>query len=119
LENAKANGFDEAIRLNERGEIASAATANVFWTKNGKIFTPSLETGCLAGTTRRFVLERFAVNEKTAQIMELEQADEVFLTSAGIGIIQVSKFQEKKFSRRLHELAQILKPQMESSGKKY
>lgn len=118
LENAKANGFDEAIRLNVRGEVASAVTANVFWTKNDEIFTPSLETGCLAGTTRHFVLEKFAVNEKRAQIIELEQADQVFLTSAGIGIVQVSKFQEKKFSRRLHELAQILKPQMESSDKK-
>lgn len=117
LENAKANGFDEAIRLNVRGEVASATTANIFWTKNDEIFTPSLETGCLAGTTRRFILEKFAVNEKRAQIIELEQADRVFLTSAGIGIVQVSRFQKKKFSRRLHELAQILKPLMEPGDK--
>ena len=57
LENAKAKGFDEAIRLNERGEVASACMANVFWIKDKKLFTPDLETGCLAGTTREFIIE--------------------------------------------------------------
>ena len=63
-EAAKAHGFDEAIRLNEKGEIASACLANVFWKKNGEIFTPPLETGCLKGTTRGYVLENLAAAEK-------------------------------------------------------
>ncbi|MBC7798565.1 MAG: aminotransferase class IV, partial [Pyrinomonadaceae bacterium] len=56
LEDAKRRGFDEALRLNQRGEIVSAAMANVFWVKNEAIFTPSLKTGALKGTTRNFVL---------------------------------------------------------------
>ena len=86
IEAAKAEGFDEAVRLNERGEIASACLANVFWKKNGEIFTPSLRTGCLKGTTRGFMLENLAVIEKKAQLGELFAADEIFLTSAGIGV---------------------------------
>jgi len=88
LEDARAKGFDEAIRLNEKDEIVSACLANIFWTKNGAVYTPGLETGCLEGTTRSFVLENFAVVEKKADLAELNEADEIFLTSAGIGIVK-------------------------------
>jgi len=89
LEAAKDKGFDEAIRLNEKGEIVSACLANLFWKKDVGIFTPSLETGCLKGTTREFILENFAVEERKAELDELEKADEIFLTSAGIGIVKI------------------------------
>jgi len=97
LENAKANGFDEAIRLNENGEITSACLANVFWIKGEKLFTPNLETGCLAGTTRAFVLENFAVEKRKTNLAELNKADEIFLTSTGIGIAKVKSLDGKFF----------------------
>lgn len=87
MEDAKAKGFDEAVRLNEKDEIVSACMANIFWKKNDFIFTPSLETGCLEGTTRSFVLENFTVEERAANLSELIEVDEIFLTSAGIGIV--------------------------------
>lgn len=87
LEEAKAGGFDEAVRLNEKGELVSACCANLFWKKNEKFFTPSLETGCLKGTTREFILENFPVEERKAILAELYKADEIFLTSAGIGAV--------------------------------
>jgi len=95
LENAKAHGFAEAVRLNERGEAASACMANLFWIKDGKTFTPALKTGCLAGTTREFLLETYSIEEKTITLEELNEADEIFLTSAGIGIAKVAQFNEK------------------------
>jgi branched-subunit amino acid aminotransferase/4-amino-4-deoxychorismate lyase len=101
LEAAKASGFDEAVRLNERGEAASACLANLFWIKDGQIFTPALETGCLAGTTRSLLLEICDVEEKTASAEELNEADEIFLTSAGIGIGKVGKFENKIFKGEL------------------
>lgn len=86
LEEAKRCEFDEAIRLNEKNEIVSASTANIFWIKNKEIFTPALETGCLAGTMRELLLENFAVRQVKASLDEIIEADEIFLTSAGIGI---------------------------------
>ena len=86
-EAAKANGFDEAIRLNEAGDIVSVCLANIFWKKNGETFTPPLETGCLKGVTRGFILENLPVTEKRAKLEELLTADEIFLTSAGIGVV--------------------------------
>jgi branched-subunit amino acid aminotransferase/4-amino-4-deoxychorismate lyase len=64
---ANARGFHEAIRLNERGEVASACMANVFWLKGERLFTPSLDTGCLAGTTREFILENLEYEEVKAE----------------------------------------------------
>jgi len=86
LEEARKRGFDEAVRLNEKDEIVSASMANIFWVKNGEIFTPSLETGCLAGTTREFLMENFPISEANLKFEELAETDEIFLTSAGIGI---------------------------------
>jgi branched-subunit amino acid aminotransferase/4-amino-4-deoxychorismate lyase len=107
LEEARAKGFDEAVRINERDDIVSACMANIFWLKDGEIFTPNLNTGCLAGTTREFVLENYSVFEKQANLNELADADAIFLTSAGIGIIQIVEFQGKKFSVELHQLTKI------------
>lgn len=101
LENAKAQGFDEAVRLNEKGEITSACMANIFWAKGDNIFTPSLNTGCLAGTTRGFILDNFAIEEREAAFAELSEADEIFLTSAGVGIAKVERLGERELSSKI------------------
>lgn len=85
LDAARSDGFDEALRLNERGEIAGAACANVFWIKNGRLFTPGVATGCLAGTTRALILSEFEVEQVAHGIDAIRNADAVILTSAGIG----------------------------------
>jgi len=86
LEEARKRGFDEVVRLNEKDEIVSASMANIFWVKDGEIFTPSLETGCLAGTTREFLMENFPISETNLKFDALAKSDEIFLTSAGVGI---------------------------------
>ena len=105
---ARARGFDECIQLNEHGEIVSAAMANVFWQKGQTIFTPSLRTGCVPGTTRLQVLESFQARKRMILdkpldcvevemgITELESAEEIFLTSAGLGFVQVAEFEGRK-----------------------
>lgn len=108
LEDAKKRGFDEAIRLNEKNEIVSAATANIFWTKDERIFTPAVETGCLRGTTREFLLENFPVREKKSGVGELADADEIFLTSAGIGICAARFENEQKKSSAFFQLKRFL-----------
>ena len=105
---AKERGFDEAIRFNERGEIASACMANVFWLKGERLYTPSLETGCLPGTTREFVLENSDCEEVVTGQEFLEQADAIFLTSAGIGIVDVSGFDGTPKGRSRHPILDLV-----------
>ena len=100
LDEVKARGYDEAIRINEKGEIVSAAMANIFWTRAGEIFTPALETGALDGTTRAFIVEHFPVREACAAIDEVTVADEIFLASAGFGIRAVAGIDGRDYHRR-------------------
>ncbi|PYS87618.1 MAG: hypothetical protein DMF62_11875 [Acidobacteria bacterium] len=108
LDEAKRRGFHEAIRLNECGEVASASMANLFWTKDGKLFTPSLRTGCLAGTTREYILENLECEEVEVGIDEINRADAIFLTSAGIGILAVADFEKRKMDRIDHAIESLI-----------
>lgn len=107
---AKVGGFDEAIRLNERGSITAACMANVFWLKDETLFTPPLSTGCLAGTTREYIMEHFDCTESEAGIEAIENADAVFLTSAGLGVAEVIAFGERTFAPSEHEILEIFPP---------
>lgn len=109
FEAAKTAGFDEAIRLNENGHVTSACFANVFWLKDGEVFTPELSTGCLAGTTREFIIESLDVREIRAEIGELCDADAIFLTSAGIGIVQAASLAEAALTPIHHPILDLIK----------
>lgn len=102
-EEARARHFDEAVVLNERGEIVSAVLANIFWAGEGTLHTPTLSTGCLAGTTRACVLDLAAelsipVVEGVYDLAKLGEADEIFLTSAGYGVALVSAFDFHRYA---------------------
>jgi branched-subunit amino acid aminotransferase/4-amino-4-deoxychorismate lyase len=98
-EEARARDFDEAVCLNERGEIVSATMANIFWVTKGTAHTPALSTGVLAGTTRACVLAlaselALPVIEGVYDLAHLGDADEIFLTSArhGVGLVTTYDF---------------------------
>ena len=108
LDEAKRRGFDEAIRVNENGHVTSAAMANLFWLNGGELFTPSLATGCLAGTTREYILENLDCREIEAQIDEPKTADAIFLTSAGLGVVEVAEFDSRQLVPSDHPITTIL-----------
>lgn len=105
---ARARGFDECVQLNERGEVTSASMANIFWLRRGTLFTPPLSTGCLAGTMREFVMENFECEEVSTGMDELRSADEIFLTSAGIGVVQVVEFDRQILNGERHQILDLL-----------
>ncbi len=108
LDEANRRGFHEAIRLNERGDVASACLANVYWLKGGRLYTPSLKTGCLAGTTREFVLENLDCLEVEAQMDELRGAEAIFLSSAGLGVVRAAAFESVILSAAEHPVTSLL-----------
>lgn len=108
VKEAKSRGFDESIRLNERGEVASACMANVFWLKEEMLFTPSLRTGCLPGTTREYILEYLECKEVEAGIEAVREADEVFLSSAGLGVVQVNELDGRPLGMQHHGILGLI-----------
>ena len=102
-EEAQKRDFDEAVMLNERGEIVAATMANIFWFKDGTLHTPALSTGAIAGITRAAVIELagkqfIPVIEGVYELADLSDADEIFLTSASIGLAQVTTFDFRQYS---------------------
>lgn len=108
LEEAKKRGFHEAVRVNERGFITGGCMSNIFWLKDEELYTPSLQTGCLPGTTREFVLENIECREVEAVIEVLDNADAIFLTSAGLGIHQINHFNGRNMSDRVHPITALI-----------
>jgi branched-subunit amino acid aminotransferase/4-amino-4-deoxychorismate lyase len=108
MDEAKSRGFDEAIQVNENDYVTSGCMANVFWLTGDVLYTPSLATGCLAGTTREFVLENVDCREVAVSVDDLNQADSILLTSAGLGVVQVSKFESRILKKINHPILRLL-----------
>jgi branched-chain amino acid aminotransferase len=91
---AKRQGADEALLLNDLGHVAEASVANVFAVRSGVLLTPPATDGALEGITRRTVLQLaveggIPAGERTLGRFDLLGADEVFLTGSGAGIVPV------------------------------
>ncbi len=94
---AKARGYDEALLLNAKGHIFESSRANVFWIKDGFLYTPPLTSGCLNGITRQSIISHarrcnFPFKEKKLTPQMLKQADQVFLTNSLFGLMPLAKF---------------------------
>lgn len=92
---AEAQGADEALLLNTDGEVAEAASSNVFWLEESVICTTPLASGALAGATRSLVLELCPTldlrsTEKPVKSDALRNADAIFLTVTSLEIIEVA-----------------------------
>jgi len=110
LDEAKGRGLHEAVRVNERGHVTSGCMSNIFWLKNNRLYTPTLATGCLAGTTREYVLENVECGEVEAEIGELESADAIYLTSAGLGIVRVAELNGRELPDTKHPIQTLWPP---------
>ena len=83
LAEAHRRGASEAILANTVGALCEGTGTNVFVASGGRLRTPSLATGCLAGITRELLLEVVDAEEvETLTLDDLRAADEAFLTSS-------------------------------------
>lgn len=83
VEFALARGASEAVMPNTVGNLCEGTGSNVMWVEGGRLCTPTLASGCLAGITRALVLEwcaaELGIEERDAPIEVLQSADEVIL----------------------------------------
>jgi branched-chain amino acid aminotransferase len=98
---AKANGFDEALLEDMNGNIAEGPGANIFFEKDGKLFTPA-GGNILMGITRSTVLEICAdldipVTEKICSYDELKKADAAFFCGTAAEVIGWGSIDEYTF----------------------
>lgn len=85
---AHEHGADEALQLATDGALSETSAANIFWFKNDVLFTPALETGCVAGITREAILRISPLPVRIVRegLPALADADGVFLSSARVSV---------------------------------
>src|SRR4029079_4302659 len=100
---AKANGYDEALLLDMKDNVAEGPGANIFFEKSGKLFTPP-PGNILPGITRATVIEicnelDIPIEEKTFTIEELKHADTAFFCGTAAEVIGWESIDDTKFSK--------------------
>ncbi|GAA4927325.1 aminodeoxychorismate lyase [Streptomyces coeruleoprunus] len=81
LARAHSQGASEALFANTVGRLCEGTGSNVFVVLDGRIHTPPLTSGCLAGITRRLAVEWTGAQETDLPMGVLDSAEEIFLTS--------------------------------------
>lgn len=99
---AKSRYLDDALLINEKGNICEATSSNIFWVKNSVVYTPPLSEACLPGIMREVLIEIMQKNnieliEKNCTEADLLQADELFLSNAIHGIKWIVAFKNKRY----------------------
>ena len=91
---AKLNGFDETIMLNELHMVAEGSGENIFLVRRGKILTPPLNAGILPGITRDSIMVLakemgYELTEQNFSRAELYAADELFFTGTAAEVTPI------------------------------
>jgi len=100
---AQRAGADMALVLSSDGPVSSADSANLFWVKEGVVFTPSLACGPLPGTTRAALIDALRmrgvrVEEGAYDASALKSADWIFVTNAVMGLTPISTLDGRALS---------------------
>lgn len=104
---AKRSGFDEALLLDCEGYLAEGPGANLFFEKNGQLYTPALGH-ILPGITRATVLEickelDIPVEEGRYTSEDLLEADSAFFCGTGAEVIGIQSIDKKSFKKEWAE----------------
>lgn len=99
---SKSRYLDDALLINEKGNICEATSSNIFWVKNSVVYTTPLSEACLPGIMREVLIEIMQKNniqivEKTCTETDLLEADELFLSNAIHGIKWIVAFKNKRY----------------------
>jgi branched-chain amino acid aminotransferase len=99
---ARAHKWNDALIRNASGRVMETTIGNIFWVKNGIIYTPPLFEGCIAGVMRKYIMEKSgAIWESILTDGELLDADEVFMTNAIRRIKWIKSIGDKEFGNKI------------------
>ena len=94
------NGYDEAIMLNSKGDLAEGSGENLFLVNDGVVYTPPISAGCLDGFTRNSVVtllreDGYEVVERLMQRSDLYYCDELFLTGTAAEVTPIREVDDR------------------------
>jgi branched-chain amino acid aminotransferase len=94
VQEAQRKGFDEAILLNQRGEVSEGSGENIFVVKNGRICTNDASADILMGVTRDTMLQiakdlGIATEVRSITVDDLMTADELFFSGTAVEVTPI------------------------------
>ena len=95
---AHRHGASEALLANTAGRLCEGTGSNVFVVLGGRLLTPALASGCLAGITRQLVIDWCDAEEADLPQTVLEEAEEVFLTSTLRDVQAVTRIDDRELA---------------------
>lgn len=98
---AEEKKYFDCVMLSKDGFVAETSSANIFWVKNGVIYTPQESCDIVLGCLRERLLEdkSLKIKKVKAKISALKNADEIFLTNSAFLILSVDEFLNKKLRK--------------------
>ena len=97
---ARQRSIDEPIFLNTKGMIAEGACTNVFFVRNGQLYTPEKHCGLLPGIMRAYICDHYDVKKEEIFPSHLSYFEEMFVTNSLLGIMPVVSLGEHRFPSR-------------------
>ncbi len=104
---AKQDGFSDALWINEQGFITETTVANIFFIQDNTLLTPALlmdnKPQCLAGTTRNAIIKNIAPSLCLSVIKDpitpeaLPKMSGAFICNAGIGVQRIDAINNHRF----------------------
>lgn len=97
-------GLGECIFLNTSGFVAEGSRSNIFWSRDNRVFTPSLDCGVLPGITRERVIELLEqqgvqVEEGKYPLSALLDCDECFCTNSLMEMVSIVKLDDRTLGK--------------------
>ena len=98
LDEAMSKGYDEALLLDSKGNVAEGSGENIFMVKDGVLYTPTL-VASLNGITRNTIItlakeQGYDVVETIIKIEQLYDADEVFFTGSAAEVTPIREIDD-------------------------
>lgn len=102
---AKENSYQNCLLLNTNKNVIEALNGNIFLVKDKIVKTPPLSDGCLKGIIREQLIQiigksqEYKLKKASISAFELQKADEIFITNVVSGIVPVSLFRKKSYTK--------------------
>lgn len=112
FQEVKSRGFDEAILLDQKGNISEGSVANIFFIIDGILKTPPSES-ILPGITRASVIDiakklNIPTSEETITLQDVNNATEAFFTGTASEITPIKLIDQKQFNISPGEITQAI-----------
>lgn len=102
LQQAHKAGFDDAVLLNAKGDVAEGSGANLFMVKGGRVVTTDKDAGIVMGITRDSVITiardlGLPVEVRAMSVADLRGADEVFFSGTAVEVSPITQLDDHTF----------------------